>query len=97
MFLGYIVLQLFCIYNLCYYFPHDIDFVYYYYYYYYNSMNQIKINPFRSYIGPRPTVWFSSSATMSEDVQHSFFLRLFACCRSLSDAFPHVVWTLANR
>jgi hypothetical protein len=26
-----------------------------------------------------------------------FFLRLFASCRSLSDAFSHVVWTLANR
>jgi hypothetical protein len=24
-------------------------------------------------------------------------LRLFACCRSLFDAFPHVVRTLANR
>jgi len=31
-------------------------------------------NPFRSYIGPRPTVWFSSSAPMSEDVRHGF------CC-----------------
>jgi hypothetical protein len=32
------------------------------------------LNPFRSYIGPRPTVWFSSSAPMSEAVRHSF------CC-----------------
>jgi hypothetical protein len=32
------------------------------------------INPFRSYIGPRPTVWFSSSAPMSEDVRNGF------CC-----------------
>jgi hypothetical protein len=34
------------------------------------------INPFRSYIGSRPTVWFSSSAPMSEDVRHGFY---FAC------------------
>jgi hypothetical protein len=54
------------------------------------------INPFRSYIGPRPTVWFSSSAPMSEDVRH-FLLRLFVRCRNLSDVFPHVVRTLANR
>jgi hypothetical protein len=32
------------------------------------------VNPFRSYIGPRPTVWFSSSAQMSEDVRRGF------CC-----------------
>jgi hypothetical protein len=31
-------------------------------------------NPFRSYIGPRTTVWFSSSAPMSEEVRHGF------CC-----------------
>jgi hypothetical protein len=30
------------------------------------------IHPFRSYIGPHPTVWFSSSAPMSEDVWHGF-------------------------
>jgi hypothetical protein len=30
------------------------------------------INSFRSYIRPRPTVWFSSSAPMSEDVRHGF-------------------------
>jgi hypothetical protein len=41
-----------------------------------------KFNPFRSYIGPCPK-WF--------------LLRLFTRCRSLSDAFPHVVQTLANR
>jgi hypothetical protein len=55
------------------------------------------VNPFRSYIGPRPTVRFFSSAPMSEDVRHLLLLRLFARCRSLSDAFPHVVQTLANR
>jgi hypothetical protein len=32
------------------------------------------LNPFRSYNGPRPTVWYSSSAPMSEDVRHGF------CC-----------------
>jgi hypothetical protein len=32
------------------------------------------LNPFRSYIRPRPTVRFSSSAPMSEDVRHGF------CC-----------------
>jgi hypothetical protein len=37
---------------------------------------------FRSDVGRRPT---------------RFLLRLFARCRSLSDAFPHVVRTLANR
>jgi hypothetical protein len=31
-------------------------------------------NPFRSYIRPRPKVWFSSSAPMSEEVRHGF------CC-----------------
>jgi hypothetical protein len=35
---------------------------------------QICFNFFRSYIGPRPTVWFSSSATMSEYVRQGF------CC-----------------
>jgi hypothetical protein len=29
-------------------------------------------NPFWSYIGPRLTVWFSSSAPMSEDFRHGF-------------------------
>jgi hypothetical protein len=39
------------------------------------EINQSKnVNPFRSYIGPRPTVWFSCSAPMSEDVRHGF------CC-----------------
>jgi hypothetical protein len=32
------------------------------------------LNPFRSYVGRRPTVWFSSFAPMSEDVRHGF------CC-----------------
>jgi hypothetical protein len=40
------------------------------------------IKPFRSYVETRPT---------------RFLLRLFALCRSLSDAFPHVVRTLANK
>jgi hypothetical protein len=35
------------------------------------------VNPFRTYAGPRPTVWFSSSAPMSEDVRHVFFA--FVC------------------
>jgi len=29
-------------------------------------------NPFGSYIGPCPTLWFSCSAPMSEDVRHVF-------------------------
>jgi len=33
-----------------------------------------ELNPFWSYFGPRPTVWFSSSAPMLEDVRHGF------CC-----------------
>jgi hypothetical protein len=32
------------------------------------------ISRFRSYVEPRPTVWFSSSAPMSEEVRHGF------CC-----------------
>jgi hypothetical protein len=57
------------------------------------------INPFRSYVGPRPTLWFSCSAPMSEDVRHVFvaFVARPLRCRSLSDTFPHVVRTLANR
>jgi hypothetical protein len=39
-----------------------------------NKMHAFYINPFRSYIGPRPTVWFSSSVPMSEDVRRSL------CC-----------------
>jgi len=31
------------------------------------------INPFWSYVGPRPTLWFSCSAPISEDVWHVFF------------------------
>ena len=30
------------------------------------------INPFRSYVGPRLTLWFSCSAPMSEDIRHVF-------------------------
>jgi hypothetical protein len=37
--------------------------------YLYTSRNP---TPFRSYIGPRPKVWFLSSAPMSEDVRHAF-------------------------
>jgi hypothetical protein len=38
------------------------------------NRGSISLNPFWSYVGPRPTLWFS-----------------------WSDAFPHVVRTLANR
>jgi len=34
----------------------------------------MNINPFQSYVGPRPTLWFSPSAPMSGDVRHFF------CC-----------------
>ena len=34
---------------------------------------KIHLNPFRSYVGPRPTLWFSHSAPMSGDVRHFFF------------------------
>jgi hypothetical protein len=37
-------------------------------------VTQKSLNHFRSYLGPRLTVWFSSSAPMSEDVRHGF------CC-----------------
>jgi hypothetical protein len=36
------------------------------------SSNQGPINPFRSYVRPRPTLWFSCSAPMSEDIRHIF-------------------------
>jgi hypothetical protein len=39
-----------------------------------NLTVKVLFNPFWSYIGPRPTVWFSSSAPMSEDVRRGF------CC-----------------
>jgi hypothetical protein len=52
-------------------------------------------NPFRSYIGPRPTMIFEVSDVGRLPTR--FLLRLFARCRSLSDAFPHVVRTLTNR
>jgi hypothetical protein len=32
-------------------------------------------NPFRSYVEPRPTVWFLCFALMSEDVRHVAFVR----------------------
>jgi hypothetical protein len=38
------------------------------------SGNLWDFNPFRSYIGPRPRLWFSSSDPLSEDVRHGF------CC-----------------
>ena len=48
--------------------------------------NVYHVNPFRSYVGPRPT-WFSSSAPMSGDVRHFF------CCvcapAPLSEPFRH--------
>jgi hypothetical protein len=57
------------------------------------------IIPFWSYVGPRPTIWFSCSTPMSEDVRHFFFVAFVRLlyCQSLSDAFPHVVWTSANK
>jgi hypothetical protein len=57
----------------------------------------LRFNPFRSYIGPRSRVWFSSSAPDVGRRPTRFLLRLFARCRSLSDVFPHAVRTLANR
>jgi hypothetical protein len=38
-------------------------------------VNVHQINPFRYNVGPRPTLWFSCSAPMTEDVRHVFF-----CC-----------------
>jgi hypothetical protein len=39
------------------------------------TTNYVKsmFNPFRSYVEPRPTVWFSCSAPMLVDVRHGFF------------------------
>jgi hypothetical protein len=37
-------------------------------------LNRYILRPFQSYIGPRPTLWFSCSAPMSENVRHCF------CC-----------------
>ena len=47
------------------------------------------INPFRSYIGPRPTLWFSHSAPMSGDIRHFFFCAFVRPlhCRNLFDTF----------
>jgi hypothetical protein len=56
----------------------------------------LSINPFRSYIGPRLTVIFQFCSDVGR-CPTRFLLRLFARCRSLSDAFPYVVRTLANR
>jgi hypothetical protein len=39
-----------------------------------STLEVCRFNPFRSYVGPCPTVWFSCSAPMSEDVWHGF------CC-----------------
>jgi hypothetical protein len=62
------------------------------------SLNMI--NPFRSYIGPRPTVWFSSSVPMSEDVRQ-FLLRVrplsvpvrrfFSCSTDFSQEIAQIV------
>ena len=38
----------------------------------YNSRHVSSIKPIRSYVGPRPTSWFSCSAPMLEDVRHVF-------------------------
>jgi hypothetical protein len=46
-------------------------------------MHGTDINPSRSYVGPRPTLFVASVRPLH--------------CRSLSDAFPHVGRTLANR
>jgi hypothetical protein len=46
----------------------------------------ITINSFRSNVGPRPTLWFSCSAAMSEDIRHVFLLRLSS--RSAVGACP---------
>jgi hypothetical protein len=55
----------------------------------------INFNPFRLYIGPRqydfPVLLYVGKHPTR------VLLRLFARCRNLSDAFPHVVRTLANR
>jgi hypothetical protein len=48
-----------------------------------HNVEFLNVNPFRSYIGPRPTVWFSSSAPMSEDVRYGFFV---AFVRPLSES-----------
>jgi hypothetical protein len=61
------------------------------------QMLRTSVNPFRSYVGPRPTVRFYSSAPMSEDVRHGFCCVCSRRCRNLSDAVPHVVRTLGNR
>jgi hypothetical protein len=45
---------------------------------------QFVINPFLSYIGPRPTVRFFSSAPMSENVRHCFC----CVCSPAVGAFP---------
>jgi hypothetical protein len=43
------------------------------------------INPFRSYVGPRPTLRFSFSTPMSENVRHIFFC---LCARSAVGGCP---------
>jgi hypothetical protein len=56
-----------------------------------------KFNPFRSYIEPLPTVWFLQFCSDVGRRLTRVLLHLFARCRSLSDAFPYVVRTLANK
>ena len=50
-----------------------------------------RINPFRSYVGPRPTLWFSSSALMSGDVRHRFF-----CCVCAPAPRSEPVWRFSS-
>jgi hypothetical protein len=64
----------------------------------------VKINPFRSYVGPHPTVQFSSSAPMSEDVRHGFVefvsplsevvRRFSSCSTDFSQQIAQVVFFL---
>jgi hypothetical protein len=48
------------------------------------------INLFRSYVESRPTMIFLFRSDVGRRSTR-FLLRLFARCRSMSDAFPHVV------
>jgi len=61
------------------------------------TLSKWLFNPFRSYIGPRPTVWFFLFRSDVGRRPTRFLLCMFAHCRNLSDAFPHVVRALANR
>jgi len=48
------------------------------------------INPFRSYVGPCPILWFSSSAPMLGDVGHFF------CCVCTPAPLLEPVWRLSS-